>query len=65
MSNKDYSAIEIKNIVNDLLDNHYGKLMRWEINVLEDIKLENTEITQVKRDWLIGVYDRIGEVNYE
>lgn len=64
MAEKDYSDIEIKNIVDDLLDNHYGKLMSWEISTLERIKTEQKHIIQKERDWLVGLYDRIGEGGY-
>jgi len=64
MKHEDYSEPEIRNIVNELLDNHYSKLMSWEINVLENIKITKTTISNEKRDWLVGIYDRIGESNY-
>lgn len=64
MVEKDYSDIEIKNIVDGLLDNHYGKLMSWEISTLERIKTEQKHIIQKERDWLVGLYDRIGEGGY-
>lgn len=62
---EDYSESEIRNIVSELLDNHYSKLMSWEINVLENIKTTKTTISSEKRDWLVGIYDRIGENNYD
>jgi len=66
MSYEDYSEEEIKNIINELLDTHYSKLMKDEIKVLTSISIINKcrPIANTQRDWLIGLYDRIGEGGY-
>lgn len=63
MAYEDYSNEEIQGVVDWLLDIHYSKLMSWEITALEQIKVA-VIITQQNRDWLVGLYDRIGESNY-
>ena len=63
---KDYSELEIKNIITVLLNDHREKLKSEEIVFLESVwkiqqvrKLDNTQ-----RDLLIGMYDRMGEGGY-
>ena len=59
----DYSQNEINTIINELLGIHKAKLMVWEIGALERMQIPD-KISQLERDWLIAIYDRIGEAGY-
>ena len=63
---KDYSELEIKNIITILLNDHREKLKSEEILFLESIwKIQQIKkLDSTQRDLLIGMYDRIGEAGY-
>lgn len=63
----DYDQAEIDHMVDSLLDVHQGKLMRWEIEALNEFKARegfDLPLNHNERDWLVGIYDRIGEETY-
>lgn len=60
---KDYSQLEIDNIIIEINLIHYGKLKPEEINFMDQIYFSD-KISQEQRDILIKIYDAVGEAGY-
>lgn len=62
----DYSELEIKQIIVELLNDYREKLKNEEIIFLEGIwqVQQFRKLSQGQRDLLIGMYDRMGEASY-
>lgn len=61
--NRDYSQIEIDNIIEELMTVHHCKLRVEEIEFLTGLTVQHT-ISNNQRDTLIKLYDAIGESGY-
>ena len=60
---KDYSQLEIDNIIIEINLIHYSKLKPEEIKFMDQIYFSD-KLSQEQRDILIKIYDAVGEAGY-